>query len=114
MGRWMNEAVSKRMLHAPVLVIRLDGTTVKQLLEIAARCHYSVDMAKKHIEELRRIAKTFPCSRAKLVGYFIRLSKSSPEDVENGNLRAVHTITEALQKLVCSKHSVQALPGPEQ
>lgn len=109
MGRWLNKAVSECMLYAPTLVLRLDDTVVKQLLEIAARCQYSVEKAKKHTEELSRIAKNFPALPASQSGYFIRLSESSPKDVDDGDLLAVHTISEALQKLVCSKRSVQAL-----
>lgn len=112
MGRWMTQSIASYMLRPPLAIIDLHQELVEKLLRIAACCQYSALAARRHADELAELADLATGFRplpACTSGYFIRLSESSPKDVDNGDLRPVHSMAEAFQKLVCSKRAVQAL-----
>ncbi|KAF7190584.1 hypothetical protein HII31_07743 [Pseudocercospora fuligena] len=109
MGRWMSQKVAASMLHPPLLGFHLNHEIVTRLLEIAMKCQYSTQLAKAYRADIDHLEDRFPSLIGSETGYFVRLSESSPKDVDDGNLQPVHSVAGALQKLVCSKRAVQAL-----
>lgn len=97
------------MLHEPTRTLRLNKSQITRLLKVAAKSDYSTSKASQYLHELQLIAFSSPPLPKSREGYFIRLSESSPKDVDDGNLQPVHTKTEAFLKTVCSKRAVQAL-----
>lgn len=107
MARWLVPAIRNSfMLTKPSAIIELPTSVVEKLLSIASKIGQDRVPIERFSYSLHYIAATLP--QPEMVpegGFFVRLSKCSPKDVDGGNQKPVFTIYEALMKLVASKRA---------